>query len=192
MFDLERYAKDLPWNLSVSTQNYGLLIPALAVACKAQTAIEIGIAYGWGSVVLARSLEMVGPTGILFSCDINAHYCDEARKLTADLPVLHTVIPMASTSVDWQSVLEKVNRTHADIIIIDGDHAYETVQRDLVLTVQVLAPGGFVVAHDYGPNEMGVVHAVNQFLDLWNWSMFVLPQDKERKIMGSAVFQRPL
>ena len=51
------------------------------------------------------------------------------------------------------------------LILIDGDHEYESVQRLILPSMKCLADGGWLVMHDYEPGWHGVVRAVNEFLD---------------------------
>jgi predicted O-methyltransferase YrrM len=59
-----------------------------------------------------------------------------------------------------------------DLVFIDGDHAYESVRRDIQQSVDLLAPGGLLAFHDYrtSPGEFdghwdaGVTQAVDELL----------------------------
>jgi lipopolysaccharide biosynthesis glycosyltransferase len=60
---------------------------------------------------------------------------------------------------------------HLDLIYIDGDHSYEGVKRDLMLSQKWVRPGGYICGHDYAMNhakahhhyEFGVKRAVDEF-----------------------------
>ena len=51
------------------------------------------------------------------------------------------------------------------LILIDGDHEYDSVKRLILPAMKCLAEGGWCVFHDYEPGWDGVVRAVNEFLD---------------------------
>ncbi len=49
-----------------------------------------------------------------------------------------------------------------DVIFIDGSHDYESVVRDIALSLRLLARGGVLAFHDYDNDHPGVVQAVNE------------------------------
>jgi hypothetical protein len=51
----------------------------------------------------------------------------------------------------------------ADMLFIDGDHAYESVKRDIRLWTPLVKPGGLICGHDYDHADWpGVVRAVDE------------------------------
>jgi len=50
-----------------------------------------------------------------------------------------------------------------DLIFVDGDHSKTGCRRDLCASVELLAPGGLLAAHDYCRERPGVIRAVDQF-----------------------------
>lgn len=58
----------------------------------------------------------------------------------------------------------------ADAVIVDGDHSYRGVSRDLDAAEMCLAPGGRVFCHDYGdPHHREVQSAVDDFCALFGY-----------------------
>lgn len=51
------------------------------------------------------------------------------------------------------------------LLIIDGNHEYESVARDLALYSPKVLPGGFIFLDDYTETYPGVVQATNEFLE---------------------------
>ena len=47
----------------------------------------------------------------------------------------------------------ETNSQFFDVIFIDGLHTYEQVQRDLINSLEVLSPGGFIAFHDMLPGS---------------------------------------
>lgn len=51
-----------------------------------------------------------------------------------------------------------------DLIYIDGDHNYNGVKSDLLISLSKVKSGGYICGHDYvSPRFEGVVKAVNEF-----------------------------
>jgi hypothetical protein len=53
-----------------------------------------------------------------------------------------------------------------DFIFIDASHLYEFVRNDSVKAMEMLAPGGIVVWHDFAPKSEGVVRFVGEFIQM--------------------------
>lgn len=51
-----------------------------------------------------------------------------------------------------------------DFIFIDGDHSYEAVKNDTEKALEILAPGGCILWHDYTPWIPGVFQYLDEFL----------------------------
>jgi predicted O-methyltransferase YrrM len=47
-----------------------------------------------------------------------------------------------------------------DFIWVDGDHSYEGVRNDSEKAFQMLAPGGAILWHDFGPDSLGLARYV--------------------------------
>lgn len=60
-----------------------------------------------------------------------------------------------------------INGKYADLILIDGDHSYDQCRKDIVNSMEFVAPGGYIVVHDYcrdGDHD-GVVKAVDETIN---------------------------
>ena len=51
------------------------------------------------------------------------------------------------------------------MLIVDGEHSYDAVKRDLALFTGKVPSGGLVIFDDYSPEFPGVVEAVNEWAD---------------------------
>ena len=51
------------------------------------------------------------------------------------------------------------------VLVVDGDHHYESVRRDLALYAPKLLPGGLVFVDDYVPAYAGVQKATDEFFE---------------------------
>ena len=56
----------------------------------------------------------------------------------------------------------------ADMVFIDGDHAYEAVARDIRSALAIVKPGGLIAGHDL--NEPGVAKAVQEAFGPDRWT----------------------
>jgi hypothetical protein len=101
-------------------------------------------------------------------------------------------------SIDKTATVEAIKGTFADVlpnitrkfdrIFIDGSHDYESVKQDIALSLPLLKPGGLLLFHDYGVENMGVVLAVDEFirngavpLDQANSLVMISPVPVEKK-----------
>ena len=50
-----------------------------------------------------------------------------------------------------------------DLVFVDGDHSYEAVKNDTEKALQMLAPGGIVLWHDFATKSPGVVRYLREF-----------------------------
>lgn len=62
------------------------------------------------------------------------------------------------------------------LLIVDGNHEYESVERDLALYAPKVLPGGFIFLDDYTEEYPGVVRAVDEFV-VGNPGFLLLHQD---------------
>ena len=72
----------------------------------------------------------------------------------------HVCLPLACFSYDAAPVVAD----NVGVLVVDGDHSYPVVTRDLRLFAPKVRPGGFLFIDDYGPAYPGVVQAVDEFL----------------------------
>jgi hypothetical protein len=55
-----------------------------------------------------------------------------------------------------------VPKLRFDFIYIDTEHDYDSVKRDVELSMPLLKEGGIISGHDYGETHVGVVNAVRE------------------------------
>jgi hypothetical protein len=82
-----------------------------------------------------------------------------------------------------------------DVIFIDGLHRYEQVVRDLVHSLAVLAPGGFIAIHDIDPtNKNFKVYSENKNPGAWvgdTWKILPHVHFEMRKLPYYALQKWP-
>ena len=117
-----------------------VMLLKLAVCTAPKRLLEIGSFRGYTALFLAQ------------------HTAEDARIVTVDRYPEHGE---AYRDTPWAAKVERrVGETGPalfaadapgsyDLIFIDADHAYESVRRDTELALPLVAPGGYVVWHDY-------------------------------------------
>lgn len=106
--------------------------------------LEIGTAYGYGAAWMgqvARSVVTVDPfLGVDFSIN-------DATELVRKLGLQSRVFAVQASSLDFLPWL--FERGHRfNLIVVDGDHSYATVRRDLENAWALLHPAGILAVHD--------------------------------------------
>lgn len=100
-------------------------------------------------------------------------------NVSRNFPALHV------KKGDSSSILSTFPDNTFDMIYIDGDHSYEGVKKDLLMSYSKVKPGGWIMGHDFGINpektknyyEFGVEKAVMQFCSIFGQSVSVLGMD---------------
>lgn len=92
---------------------------------------------------------------------VNTYVYPYFRANLLDLIHNGTVIPVRGYSYSF------VLPFKVDMVFIDGDHRYNTVNRDIDTALHLLRPGGILAGHDYGhPLWTGVKKAVDERFDV--------------------------
>ncbi|MHC4814494.1 MAG: class I SAM-dependent methyltransferase [Planctomycetota bacterium] len=94
----------------------------------------------------------------------DATYIGDRQKLQrkyAGSPVGHKVIQCLgdSATFDFHSILE---HGRPQLAFIDGSHSYDYVRNDTEKVLEILAPGGVVLWHDYVPGWPGVMEYLGE------------------------------
>lgn len=179
------------WSREQGTATLAAVIPGLMAAIRARTVIEIGICHGFTAEIFARSLAAIGDDGVLISCDINAQCCQMGAERAALVPtVSFSALCVDSRTVNWAEELKKRGREFAEVALVDGNHDYEFCKADLAAVAPVIGPHGFILCHDYGTGQPGVMKPVKEFVAKGGWSLFVLPEHRGRGHYASAVLQK--
>jgi predicted O-methyltransferase YrrM len=128
-----------------------------------ERAIEIGTLEGMTTLHISMN---TSPTCRIFTVDLppdvaltmapsfsDSHLVMRAASRTqrvfGDDPKI-TQILQDSTTIHWEAILDRP----VDFAFIDASHLYEHVRADTEHVMQVLAPGGVVMWHDYRPVEI--------------------------------------
>lgn len=82
--------------------------------------------------------------------------------LTEELNLLIKSLDNLSFSKSDSSLFFKKNKKKFDLIYIDACHSYESVKREIALSLKALKEGGVISGHDMLFKENGVLQAVNE------------------------------
>jgi glycosyltransferase involved in cell wall biosynthesis/predicted O-methyltransferase YrrM len=157
--------------------------------------VEIGAFHGRTTVFMARVLEAAGRRGTILSIDpferrsrdpLNPKgrysvYLEHIRQAGYD----HVCVPLVAFSQDAAPAVPE----GIGVLVVDGDHRYESVKQDLALYCPKLAKGGLVFIDDYVPAYKGVQDATDEFFaahpefEVLHRSYFVIA---ERRPAGQA------
>lgn len=74
-----------------------------------------------------------------------------------------------------------------DFVFIDGNHEYDFACMDIIMWNRKVKRGGIIACHDYYPNHVGVVSAVNGFV----WSHGINPWYVTKELEPTAFWVRP-
>jgi hypothetical protein len=130
--------------------------------------IEIGAYLGTTTVFLAKTLERLGKTVPILSIDPFDRFqpgpLNPQGNYSAYLSNVvqngfgHVCMALSAFSFDAATVVSNT----AGVLVLDGDHHYSSVSRDLSLYLPKIAVGGFLFIDDYGPYYPDVVRAVDE------------------------------
>lgn len=128
---------------------------------RPQTVLEIGTHVGASTVHIATALRDLGGPGSVTTVDVvdvndphagfwrQAGLAHSPQHMVDRLGCGDRVQFVRSSSLDF---LEGCDADY-DLIFLDGDHAAETVYREVPRALEALRPGGIILCHDYYPDN---------------------------------------
>ncbi len=161
----------LSWHCSAGSWVCGAILPVLVYGLSAKTVVEIGIANGFTSEVLGKSVMAVsGEEGLLVSFDISDFACRLGREATQRFGIQHRVYCENTNEIDVGAYVEG---REVDLAYVDGDHTYVSCANDMRKCGELLKEGGIMVVHDYAWGHPDVVRAVDEYEEEKGWPKFV-------------------
>jgi hypothetical protein len=84
----------------------------------------------------------------------------------------------------------KQNQETFDVIFIDGLHVAEQVERDIINSLAVLNPGGYIVCHDMNPTEELMQRVPIETMGAWTgdcWKAWVKLRSERKDLVMSVL-----
>lgn len=153
--------KDCPRNFNVVYDVEGIswmsfpervLVYGLTYGVRPQRVLEIGTFQGGSARIMVAAMDDYNG-GKLYCVDPNPRMTPETLA-----KISHRATIIAGPSPEALLEAEKLAGAKFDFALIDGDHSYEGVVRDIEGTLPVLLPGTQILFHDahYEPVQRGI------------------------------------
>lgn len=144
----------------------------LVRSVKPKTVIEFGINTGRTAKAILREVEGIEKyVGI----DVLPGYITEKHVQRREIPTEAGQYVKADPRVELivklrgSHDLEAADLPEADVVFIDGDHSRAGVEKDSLLSYQIVRPGGLIIWHDYndvkdrqGKNAVDVAEVLHE------------------------------
>jgi hypothetical protein len=92
----------------------------------------------------------------------NAVFADFLSNLSREVESRKVIPIQAESSEAVQMLQSALDGEGAGLVFLDGDHAYESVKRDIKNYRQFVRKGGVFAGHDYSSTWPGVIKAVDE------------------------------
>ncbi len=175
-----------------------MIIGQLILISQPKLIIETGTFHGQTTRFLAEFISM--------------NKLGKCRIATFDLPdVINELTKTDSFYIDNpeielisgllpESLKEYLNKMQMpiDFAIVDAQHAYNAVLKELNVIHTCLKAGGYIFCHDYRENDPkyeGVVFAVNKFAKKFGYNILPLNNsnlNNEEVVWGTALLRKPM
>ena len=116
---------------------------------------------------LERYSELVGSKNL---SDWDDYYDKVHSKVVKTYGKLKNVTIHRQKSVEW---MKEYSGEKLDWIYIDGDHSYEGCLADLETCLSIMKPKGIIFADDYKNGKLGVMKAIDEFVEKHNFKLQV-------------------
>jgi predicted O-methyltransferase YrrM len=150
-------------------------------------AVEVGCDYGRSSSLIYQMAKAnkfltihIDPWRSDDDHGTQAAKASQWMKVMCERCSFHLFVLLRMTTEDAAPFLERLTPQGIDFAFVDGDHAEESVRKDMEIVASRVKSGGFLAAHDY-PGA-GVSDAIDPFVAN-GWS-------KHRQAYGLGVWRR--
>ena len=171
-----------------------MLIGELVLLSQPQLVLETGTYRGQTTKFLVDFARANGLSDCRVASFDLPEVVEQVDRSVADDPAIELV--PGSLPGTMRRFLERTGAV-VDFAIIDADHSYTGVKRDLETLEQNLRPGAYVFAHDYRPHDVkyeGTVLAIRQFVTSRAFDfMPVTASEKDGRELawGAGILRKP-
>jgi|SRR5271166_5156245 len=117
---------------------------ALAELANGKRVLELGACNGYSTIVMA-----LGGAAHIDTVDIFATFDADRGKLESNLAAYGVADTVSIHEINTAEILGEFEENTFDLVFIDASHEYQSEKRDVVLSLHLLKPGGYLAAHDY-------------------------------------------
>lgn len=148
----EMYRKRPTWTVASISDYDSAFFAGLVIAMKPRKIVEVGVASGWGSVILLRALEDAGVRDYdYFGVDIAERFFYDAKYATGQ--AVDEVVPALAPRyrlLTGRSIAEVASEIGSgiDFAFIDAHHMHPWATLDLLSLLPFLVPESWVAMHD--------------------------------------------
>ena len=156
--------------------------------------LEIGTARGFSLVALVKALHDKQMNGSVISLDIVPHHTGSyslrgfpPNQLFARNEILEPWKKLLEGQATFlcgssQTALLLLQQQRFSFAFVDEHHTYRNTSRDLNFLEKCQTRGDVIVVDDYGSKFPGVVKAVNEFVNLYNYELQLSQVTAERNL----------
>ena len=147
------YQQQPPWAAAGSISTYDAqFLAGLVLAIKPSKVIEVGVASGWGSVILLKALEESGVKDYQYiGVDLVDRFFYDSNYATGE--AVHQMLPALAHRyrlMTGRTIAEAGPDIggEADFAFIDAHHMHPWATLDLLALLPFVSPGSWVALHD--------------------------------------------
>jgi predicted O-methyltransferase YrrM len=130
------------------------------------TMAELGCYTGESTIMFLQS----GKIDLLYAIDIWEDDCGNFKKINQEHDFSEVEKIFDNNIKNMNVVKLKMNLAGAlkilpelDLIYIDANHDYNYIREDILNSLKIVKPSGFICGHDYVKESPGVIKAVDEF-----------------------------
>jgi predicted O-methyltransferase YrrM len=147
------YQQQPPWAAAASISTYDAqFLAGLVLAIRPLKVVEVGVASGWGSVVLLKALEESGLTNYQYlGVDlVDRFFCDPTYATGQAVQQVLPALADRYQLMTGRSIAEAGPDIGGgtDLAFIDAHHMHPWATLDLLALLPFLSPGSWVALHD--------------------------------------------
>ena len=157
---------------------------------------ETGTAHGFSSTLAAHAIDGLGKKGMVVTLDMlpvrrpifwgtQSDLVAPVRRSQLVIPYLNDNVPIIFLEGWLESLVKTMWITRIDVAVIDAQHNYAAVCRELDFVCPVLSPKGAILVDDYHDGFPGVVRAVNQKVKEWNLTLNSFGEGRDQVVVLS-------